>query len=121
MSDSGDSGLTFARDRVTTFLSRLAVLVSGDTRGALPISPLDDELDAIAHGVNVLVGELRWAHALRLELDCMQQSLTPGQRRALSRLSELLESNLQAGGELPAALRDACAALGIEPVTRDHS
>ena len=32
-----------------------------DTR--LPISPRHDALDAIAHGINVLVGELRWAGA----------------------------------------------------------
>jgi signal transduction histidine kinase len=29
----------------------------------LPVSPRHDELDAIAHGINVLVGELSWAHA----------------------------------------------------------
>jgi PAS domain S-box-containing protein len=69
LADASPPDLTFARDRIQTLLDRLEVLASGDTVDALPISPLHDELDAIAHGVNVLVGELRWAHALRTEIE----------------------------------------------------
>jgi hypothetical protein len=47
------------------------------------------------------------ADALRLELDCPQQELTPAQRRILVRLSELLESPIQSETHIRAA---ACAA-----------
>lgn len=58
------------------------------------------------------------ADALRLELDCPQQSLTPLQRSALSRLSDALEQAGTARGEIVAAARDACAALALPPLER---
>jgi hypothetical protein len=53
----------FARERVRDLLDRLERLAAGDTQTDLPISPLHDELDAIAFAVNSLVSELRFAHA----------------------------------------------------------
>ena len=50
------------------------------------------------------------ADALRLELDCPQQSLTPAQRYALTRLSDALEAG-GASDELVAAVRDVRIAL----------
>lgn len=59
--------LTFARDRVISFLERLERLAAGDDSASLDISPLHDELDAIAFGIKVLADELRWAHAQMTE------------------------------------------------------
>jgi signal transduction histidine kinase len=57
----------FDSDRVAEFLRVLELMAAGDTDGRLEISDRHDELDAIAHGINVLVGELRWATARMLE------------------------------------------------------
>ncbi len=38
-------------------------MAAGDESVMLPLSPARDELDAIAHGINVLADELRWANA----------------------------------------------------------
>ena len=59
---STQGGLTFARDRVMRFLEQLERLAAGDDQASLDISPLHDELDAIAFGIKVLADELRWAH-----------------------------------------------------------
>jgi signal transduction histidine kinase len=61
--NSPPSEVTFARERIAALLVLLEQMAAGDTDRKLPISPLRDELDAIAFGVNVLVGELRWASA----------------------------------------------------------
>jgi two-component system sensor kinase FixL len=53
----------FARERIRNLLDDLERLAAGDTQTDLPISPLHDELDAIAFAVNSLVSELRFAHA----------------------------------------------------------
>ena len=52
------------------------------------------------------------ADAVRLELDCPQQSLTPPQRAALSRLSDALEAGSPPVALLAAA-RSAGAAIGV--------
>ena len=57
----------FASDRVAEFLTVLEQMAAGDTSMRLTISPRHDALDAIAHGVNVLVGELGWATARVVE------------------------------------------------------
>ena len=57
----------FAIERVAEFLRIVELMASGDTRKRLEISPRHDELDAIAHGVNVLVGELEWTTNRMLE------------------------------------------------------
>jgi signal transduction histidine kinase/ActR/RegA family two-component response regulator len=59
--------LEFAGDRVAEFLSVLEQMAAGDMRQRLKISPRHDELDALAHAVNVLVGELEWTTARAVE------------------------------------------------------
>ena len=63
----GNPEITFARDRVKFLLERLEQVASGESRARLQISPLHDELDAIAFGINVLVDELQWAHRQIIE------------------------------------------------------
>jgi len=58
--------LTFARARVMQFLEQLERLAAGENQ-ELDISPLHDELDAIAFGIKVLADELRWAHTQMTE------------------------------------------------------
>lgn len=52
------------------------------------------------------------ADAVRLELDCPQQSLTPAQRAALTRLSDALEGGASATLLLE-AVRNASSAIGL--------
>lgn len=58
--------LTFARARVMRFLEQLEQLAAGKDQ-PLDVSPLHDELDAIAFGIKVLADELRWAHVQMTE------------------------------------------------------
>jgi signal transduction histidine kinase len=53
----------FDRARVAALLDTLELVAAGHIEERLPISPHHDVLDAIAHGVNVLVGELAWIAA----------------------------------------------------------
>jgi signal transduction histidine kinase len=55
--------LCFASERITAFLQTLESMASGNVEVRLPISWRHDALDALAHGINVLVGELSWAGA----------------------------------------------------------
>ena len=55
--------ISFDPDRVTALLQTLERLASGQVDLRLPVSPRHDALDAIAHGINALVGELERAHA----------------------------------------------------------
>jgi signal transduction histidine kinase len=57
----------FDGDRVAEFLRVLELMAAGHTEKRLEISDRHDELDAIAHGINVLVSELGWATARMLE------------------------------------------------------
>ena len=59
--------LEFSRDRIAEFLNILEAMACGDTGKRLMISDRHDELDAIAHGINVLVSELDWATARVIE------------------------------------------------------
>jgi hypothetical protein len=52
--------LHFAESRVAELLRTLELMAAGDTGKRLPVSASHDELDAIAYGINVLVGELAW-------------------------------------------------------------
>jgi hypothetical protein len=54
------------------------------------------------------------ADALRLELDCPQQTLTPPQRAALSRLSDALDDGAATAAERHDAVRAATRALAID-------
>ena len=59
---------SFEHDRVAAFLKTLESMASGQLDERLPISPRHDALDAIAHAINVLVGELSWAGARAKEV-----------------------------------------------------
>jgi signal transduction histidine kinase/ActR/RegA family two-component response regulator len=59
--------LEFAGERVAEFLRVLELMAAGDTKQRITISDQHDELDALAHGVNVLVSELGWASAREIE------------------------------------------------------
>jgi hypothetical protein len=83
-------------ERLTMGLRRLA---------SLSVRDLDD-----ASGART-IGDC--ADAVRLELDCPQQSLTAAQRTALTSLSDLLEQPEASRTELIAAARRACHALGL--------
>jgi len=60
-SPAGD--VMFDSERVAAFLRTLESMAAGQLDQRLPISPRDDTLDAIAHAINVLVGELSSAGA----------------------------------------------------------
>jgi len=53
--------------RVAELLKVLEMMAAGDLDRRLAISGQHDELDAIAYGINVLVGELAWATARVVE------------------------------------------------------
>jgi signal transduction histidine kinase/CheY-like chemotaxis protein len=53
----------FERERVAELLRVLELMAGGDTTRRLRISSTHDELDGIAHGINVVVSELGWATA----------------------------------------------------------
>lgn len=57
----------FAVERVAEFLRVLELIASGDTSERVPISDRHDALDAMAHAINVLVGELAWTTAKSLD------------------------------------------------------
>jgi signal transduction histidine kinase len=63
----GSGRIEFDRDRVAEFIKVLEQMASGDTHKRLTISPHGDELDAIGHGINVLVSELGWTTERVLE------------------------------------------------------
>jgi len=69
---------TFDRDRVAAFLRTLESMAAGQLEERLPISARGDALDAIAHAINVLVGELSWTGARAKEA----QEETEAQLRA---------------------------------------
>lgn len=59
--DLSKQTLSFERKRVHAILAGLEAIAAGDLKEKLPLSTAGDELDAIAHAVNVLVDELRLA------------------------------------------------------------
>ena len=87
-------------ERLTTGLRQLA---------ALPFRGRGDVADAR------LLGDC--ADAVRLELDCPQQSLTMPQRLALSSLSDVLEQPDAPRADVIVAARRACQALGLATPT----
>jgi nitrate/nitrite-specific signal transduction histidine kinase len=56
-----ESTISFDRVRLQALLKLLERMAAGETTAHLPLSDKRDELDAIAHAVNVLSDELRWA------------------------------------------------------------
>jgi two-component system sensor kinase FixL len=77
---SNDTRLGFDATRVHQILEGLERLAAGDTQSGLTISSRHDELDAIAHGINVLADELRFAH----------ERITEAERVKLGQLREEL-------------------------------
>jgi signal transduction histidine kinase len=61
------SRVEFAGERIAEFLHVLEQMAAGNTSLRLKISAKHDELDAISHGVNVLVGELARITAQAIE------------------------------------------------------
>jgi signal transduction histidine kinase len=61
------SRLEIESHRVADFLNVLELMAAGDTSKRLEISERHDELDAMAHAINVLVGELAWTTARVIE------------------------------------------------------
>jgi len=64
---SRSSRLEIESQRIADFLNVLELMAAGDTSKRLEISDRHDELDAIAHAINVLVGELAWTTARVIE------------------------------------------------------
>jgi len=60
------------------------------------------------------------ADALRLELDCPQQSLTGVQRESLARLRELLDEQEVASADLAKAVHDAWSVVVKQPIVGYH-
>ena len=83
------SALGFARDRVRIILDTLETLAAGDTSTNVPISPLHDELDAIAFGINVLADELRWAHTRMMQSERVKADALRDELAHLGRLAML--------------------------------
>jgi PAS domain S-box-containing protein len=61
-----DTHVQFSRDRLIELLDTLEQIAGGRTHLRLPISGNRDEFDAMAYGINVLVGELRRSMARTL-------------------------------------------------------
>jgi two-component system, sensor histidine kinase len=73
----------FDPGRFAALLERLEQMAAGDETQMIPLSPSRDELDAIAHGINVLADELRWANARRAEAEAQTAAeLTRSKERA---------------------------------------
>ena len=62
-------GISFDRARVQAILVLLERMAAGDSTVLLPLSDKGDELDAIAHAINVLSDELRWTGARMAEAE----------------------------------------------------
>jgi hypothetical protein len=60
------------------------------------------------------------ADALRLELDCPQQTLTSAQREPLARLRELLDETEVSSAELARAVHDAWSVVVRQPIVGYH-
>ena len=80
------AAFSFEPGRIAAFLATLERMASGQVDARLPISPRHDTLDAIAYGINVLVGELSWAGARAKEVQEARaaelQPPSPPRRRA---------------------------------------
>jgi methyl-accepting chemotaxis protein len=82
VSDSDDM-LRFDRARISELLENIERLAAGDMTAALPVSTeRGDELDAIAHAVNMLADELRWTSERKAEVERQRlvERLTPRNR-----------------------------------------
>src|SRR5262245_57428585 len=78
-------------------LRTLERLAGGDTDVRVDISPLHDELDALAFGINVVADELRWAH----------RKMTDDERQRAERLRRSKEEAERANESKSVFLRNA--------------
>jgi two-component system sensor kinase FixL len=79
----------FTEDRIRALLETLEKLAAGDTLTKIEISPFDDELDAIAFGINILVEKLGWAQARLAETERSQADELRGNLVHLGRVRML--------------------------------
>lgn len=82
-----ENPVSFERARIQMILDQLERMAAGDMNVQLPLSDKGDELDAIAHAVNVLSDELRWtssrmAEAERRRVSDLLHGRNPGGRAA---------------------------------------
>jgi signal transduction histidine kinase/CheY-like chemotaxis protein len=61
--------VTFARARVDALLATLEEMAGGARDRRIELTDRGDELDAVAHAVNVLADELRWTYARMTEAE----------------------------------------------------
>ena len=85
--------LNFDAERVAVFLATLEAMAGGEVGRRLTISPHHDVLDAIAHGINVLVSELGWVSARAREAE---------EQRASELRSEIASAEARNGALLKA-------------------
>ncbi len=78
-------------DRLELLIEQIGEMTGDHVDRRLPISPAHDELDAVAHGVNVLVGELRHAS---LELQRAKEEAEAANRAKTDFLRNLMSSEL---------------------------
>ena len=107
MTRTSPQRVDFADNRITELLNVLEQMAAGDTRRRLRISDRHDELDAIAHGVNVLIGELEWATARAVEAH--EERATIAERANLSKNTFL--RNMSHEIRTPIAAMLGCAEL----------
>lgn len=83
----------FERHRVDAFVTVVGSMAAGDTSARLPISPAHDALDAIAFGINAMVGELGLAaDRARLTLEARAAELQAAAGVADARTSAMLRA-----------------------------
>ena len=83
----------FEGSRVDAFVKIVENMAAGDTGVRLPISPDHDALDAIAFGINSLVGEVAWAaERERLKLVERASELQAAAGQAEARASALVRA-----------------------------
>jgi CheY-like chemotaxis protein len=83
-------------ERLTQLLSILERMAGGEHSARVPISPAHDELDALAHAVNVLVGELDYALAALLRAKDQAESANHAKTILLNSVSHEIRTPLSA-------------------------
>ena len=110
--------LEFSSERVFEFLRVLEVMAAGDTSKRLPISGEHDQLDAIAHCVNVLVSELGWATARVLEVQ--EERAANAERASASQSALLRKMSDEIRAPIAAMLAAADQIASSEQKGQDH-
>ena len=88
-----ETGCRFDHERIHAFVAIVERMAAGDTNVRLPISAKHDALDAIAFGINSLVGEVAWAaERERLTLEERAAELQAAAGQAEARTSAILRA-----------------------------